>query len=169
MLTFLKKRHSQKTAASRASEGDKETNMDVTEPQPTKKTAKNIIKDDKTDKTFAPSERSEPGKWLHMDVIEKEKMEWMTDVPLFPQNVDSSSPGEGEERREVRFSLDGLVIPRSVVLPAHLGLHHHGDEPQVSSILMVHFTYTCRACTNVSLGMRLALMYMYNVMYMVSI
>ena len=131
MLAFLKKRRSQKTTASRAPDGDKETNMDVTEAQPTTKTAKNTIKDDKTDETFAPSERSEPGKWLHMDVIEKEKMEWMTDVPLFPQ---PSSLGEGEERREVRFSLDGLVIPRSVVLPAHLGLHHHGDEPQVSSI-----------------------------------
>ena len=134
MLAFLKKRRSQKSTASRAPDGDKDTNMDVTEAQPTTKTAKNTIKDEKTDETFVPSEQSEPGKWLHMDIIEKEKMEWMTDVPLFPQNVDHSSPGEGEERREVRFSLDGLVIPRSVVLPAHLGLHHHGDEPQVSSI-----------------------------------
>ena len=32
---------------------------------------------------------------------------------------------------EMRFSLEGFVIPRSVVLPGHLGLHHHGDEPQV--------------------------------------
>ena len=133
MLAFLKKRRSQKTTASRAPDGDKDTNMDVTEAQPTTKTAKNTIKDDKIDEIFAPSERSEPGKWLHMDIIEKEKMEWMTDVPLFPRDVDAS-PSEGEEWREVRFSLDGLVIPRSVMLPAHLGLHHHGDEPQVSSI-----------------------------------
>jgi hypothetical protein len=134
--------------------------MDTAEPQPTTKAAKDTMKDNKTDKTLGPSERSEPGKWLHMDIMEKEKMEWMTDVPLYPQNVDSS-PGEGEKPREVRFSLDGLVIPRTVVLPVHLGLHHHGDEPQVT-ILHVYchsgtFIYTCtctctcrcRACTDV--------------------
>ena len=66
-----------------------------------------------------------------MDMIEKDKMEWMMDVPLYPRDDSSSGGGGEDEPREVRFSLDGLVIPRTLLLPAHLGLHHHGDEPQV--------------------------------------
>ena len=30
--------------------------------------------------------------WLHMDVVEKEKMEWMTDVPLHPQSSEVRKP-----------------------------------------------------------------------------
>ena len=39
--------------------------------------------------------------------------------------------------KEVRFSMDGLVINRSVgvSIPTHLALHHHGDEPEVTQIL----------------------------------
>ena len=70
-----------------------------------------------------------PKEWLHMDVVEKEKLEWMVDV--YP-----SSPRTDLDRTETRFSLDGRVIPRSADLPSHLGLHHHGDEPQVWSKFM---------------------------------
>ena len=139
MLAFLKKRR-EKKLASKAPEGDKKMKMDVSEPQPTTKpgsATKSFLSDDERKNNVDSSEQSQPGRWLHMDVVEKEKMEWMTDVPLYPHNDDSSlsgggGGGEGDERREVRFSLDGLVIPRSIVLPVHLGLHHHGDEPQVS-------------------------------------
>lgn len=142
MVVFLKKRREQKLA-SRALEGDKETKMDISEPQPTTKPSNTTTKGDETERNVDFSERSQPGRWLHMDVVEKEKMEWMMDVPLYPQSDDSSSPGEGEPR-EVRFSLDGLVIPRSVVFPVHLGLHHHGDEPQVSIYTCIYYgTLTC--------------------------
>lgn len=63
--------------------------------------------------------------WLHMDVLEKDKLEWTTDVPPA-----SSKPAMVEV--ESRFSLDGMVISRSEDVPFHLGLHHHGDEPEVS-------------------------------------
>ena len=39
---------------------------------------------------------------------------------------------QGLASKEVRFSLEGLVIPRGAVIPSHLGLHHHGEEPEVS-------------------------------------
>lgn len=65
-----------------------------------------------------------PQGWLHMDVVDKERMEWMTDVFPTPPKLEL-------DKTETRFSLDGLVILRSVDLPSHLGLHHHGDEPQV--------------------------------------
>lgn len=60
-----------------------------------------------------------------MDVIEKDKMEWMTDISR-------PVPEQGDQPREVRFSLNGLVIPHDTDVPSHLGLHHHGDEPHVS-------------------------------------
>lgn len=31
----------------------------------------------------------------------------------------------------VRFGIDGSLIPRHSDLPVSLGLHHHGDDPQV--------------------------------------
>ena len=66
-----------------------------------------------------------PGGWLHMDVLEKDKLEWTTDVPATPPNPQL-------DRTETRFSLNGLVIPRTVTtIPSHMGLHHHGNEPQV--------------------------------------
>ena len=67
-----------------------------------------------------------PEGWVHMDVIEKDKMEWMTDVTKHtPDQSDKDQP------KEIRFSLNGLVVPHDVDIPTHLGLHHHGDEPQV--------------------------------------
>ena len=34
-------------------------------------------------------------------------------------------------KREARFSFDGLLLPKSMDLPTTLGLHHHGDDPEV--------------------------------------
>ena len=78
-----------------------------------------------------------------MDVVEKEKMKWLNDVPVIknPPNVCVGCLVDvdvlvlyPQAMREVRFSLDGLVIPRDTGLsiPSHLGLHHHGDDPAVS-------------------------------------
>lgn len=133
MIAFLKKRRDQKKLKS--SEGNTEV-MDISEPVvTTTKDAREVknndgseMNRDEKEKAIGSLEQSIPGKWLHMDVIEREKMEWMTDVALYCQD----SSNEQEEQREVRFSLEGLVIPRNVILPVHLGLHHHGDEPQVS-------------------------------------
>lgn len=32
-----------------------------------------------------------------------------------------------------RFSLKGDLIPPDIDLPTHLGLHHHGEEAEVST------------------------------------
>ena len=129
-IAFLKKRHNQKKL--KGSKGNTEV-MDISEPVVTTTVDECEVKySDGSEMNRDEKENaiawSIPDKWLHMDVVEREKMEWMTDVPLYCQD----SSNEQEEQREVRFSLEGLVIPRNVVLPVHLGLHHHGDEPQVS-------------------------------------
>ena len=66
-----------------------------------------------------------PNDWLHMDVLERDKLEWTTDVLPTP-------PKPELDGTETRFSFSGLVIPRrATTIPSHMGLHHHGDEPQV--------------------------------------
>lgn len=74
--------------------------------------------------TALPSMVLPDKKWLHMDILEKDKLEWTTDVPpaRFQPDMD---------RVDSRFSLDGVVLSRSEEVPFHLGLHHHGDEPEV--------------------------------------
>ena len=52
--------------------------------------------------------------------------EWLTKLHLKNFFLPSS-----QKQRDVRLSLEGLVIPHDTVLPPHLGLHHHGDEPEV--------------------------------------
>lgn len=34
---------------------------------------------------------------------------------------------------QARFSLQGELLAADADLPTHLGLHHHGEEPEVSS------------------------------------
>ncbi|XP_078673890.1 RNA polymerase II-associated protein 1-like isoform X2 [Branchiostoma floridae x Branchiostoma belcheri] len=62
--------------------------------------------------------------WLNMDVVEHEKLEWMKDLP---------APKPGDNKGKVaRFDLEGQLISRDKDVPTHLGLHHHGDEPEVA-------------------------------------
>ena len=140
MLAFLKKkRRGQKLGSQSA--GDGGGGVDISERSPiTGASLDRTMDGHEGEKDADHLEPSLPGRWLHMDVVEKEKMEWMTDVPLYAQNR-----SDEEEPREVRFSLEGLVIPRNVVLPAHLGLHHHGDEPQVRSSSQYIHSMLCRS------------------------
>ncbi|XP_067895713.1 RNA polymerase II-associated protein 1 isoform X2 [Heterodontus francisci] len=61
--------------------------------------------------------------WVHMDVPEYEKLEWMKDLP---------KPRRRKTNKEMqaRFSFHGDLIPPGVDLPTHLGLHHHGEQPE---------------------------------------
>ncbi|XP_078594205.1 RNA polymerase II-associated protein 1-like isoform X3 [Branchiostoma floridae x Branchiostoma japonicum] len=62
--------------------------------------------------------------WLNMDIVEHEKLEWMKDLP---------APKPGDNKGKVaRFDLEGQLMCRDKDVPTHLGLHHHGDEPEVA-------------------------------------
>uniref|UniRef100_A0A8D3BG40 RNA polymerase II associated protein 1 n=1 Tax=Scophthalmus maximus TaxID=52904 RepID=A0A8D3BG40_SCOMX len=61
--------------------------------------------------------------WVHMDKLEPEKLEWMRDLPA-PRRKGTTKAMEG------RFDFAGSLIPPTEDLPTHLGLHHHGDEPE---------------------------------------
>uniref|UniRef100_A0A7N6A2E2 RNA polymerase II associated protein 1 n=1 Tax=Anabas testudineus TaxID=64144 RepID=A0A7N6A2E2_ANATE len=78
---------------------------------------------------FAPlnSEEDLPVKpqkeWVHMDKLEPEKLEWMRDLPA-PRRKGT------KKAMQARFDFAGNLIPPTEDLPTHLGLHHHGEEPE---------------------------------------
>ncbi|XP_055086988.1 RNA polymerase II-associated protein 1 [Periophthalmus magnuspinnatus] len=61
--------------------------------------------------------------WVHMDKLEPEKLEWMRDLP--PPRKKGTN-----KAMQARFNFAGTLIPPAEDLPTHLGLHHHGDEPE---------------------------------------
>ncbi|RVE57278.1 hypothetical protein OJAV_G00214540 [Oryzias javanicus] len=61
--------------------------------------------------------------WIHMDKLEPEKLEWMKDLP--PPRKKGT-----EKAMQARFDFAGTLIPPTEDLPTHLGLHHHGEEPE---------------------------------------
>uniref|UniRef100_A0A3Q2P2A8 RNA polymerase II associated protein 1 n=1 Tax=Fundulus heteroclitus TaxID=8078 RepID=A0A3Q2P2A8_FUNHE len=61
--------------------------------------------------------------WVHMDTLEPEKLEWMRDLP-------SPRKKGTKKAMQARFDFTGTLIPPSEDLPTHLGLHHHGEEPE---------------------------------------
>ncbi|XP_053701075.1 RNA polymerase II-associated protein 1 [Synchiropus splendidus] len=61
--------------------------------------------------------------WVHMDKMEPEKLEWMRDLP--PPRKKGTN-----KAMQARFDFKGTLIPPTEDLPTHLGLHHHGEEPE---------------------------------------
>ncbi|XP_041827355.1 RNA polymerase II-associated protein 1 [Melanotaenia boesemani] len=62
-------------------------------------------------------------KWVHMDKLEPDKLEWMRDLPA-PRRKGT------KKAMQARFDFAGTLIPPTEDLPTHLGLHHHGEEPE---------------------------------------
>ncbi|XP_037343044.2 RNA polymerase II-associated protein 1 isoform X2 [Pungitius pungitius] len=61
--------------------------------------------------------------WVNMDKLEPEKLEWMRDLPA-PRKKGTN------KAMQARFDFAGALIPPTEDLPTHLGLHHHGEEPE---------------------------------------
>ncbi|XP_022077076.2 RNA polymerase II-associated protein 1 [Acanthochromis polyacanthus] len=61
--------------------------------------------------------------WVHMDKLEPEKLEWMRDLPA-PRRKTT------KKAMQARFDFTGNLIAPTEDLPTHLGLHHHGEEPE---------------------------------------
>ncbi|XP_040917372.1 RNA polymerase II-associated protein 1 [Toxotes jaculatrix] len=61
--------------------------------------------------------------WVHMDKLEPEKLEWMRNLPA-PRKKGTKTA------MQARFDFAGNLIPPTEDLPTHLGLHHHGEEPE---------------------------------------
>lgn len=63
--------------------------------------------------------------WLHMDKLEPDKLEWTRDLPV-PRKRGT------KKAMQARFDFAGTLVPPTEDLPTHLGLHHHGDEPELA-------------------------------------
>ncbi|XP_063355593.1 RNA polymerase II-associated protein 1 isoform X1 [Pelmatolapia mariae] len=61
--------------------------------------------------------------WVHMNKLEPEKLEWLRDLPE-PRRKGT------KKAMQARFDFAGTLIPPTEDLPTHLGLHHHGEEPE---------------------------------------
>ncbi|XP_049960500.1 RNA polymerase II-associated protein 1 [Schistocerca serialis cubense] len=62
-------------------------------------------------------------KWLHMDVVEVEKLKWMSEIPEPP-------PLPSDKAYAARFDFQGMLLPYAdESLDVNKGLHHHGEEP----------------------------------------
>ncbi|XP_065360117.1 RNA polymerase II-associated protein 1 [Calliphora vicina] len=76
-------------------------------------------------------ERSSAEQWIHFDVVEKDKLEWMRDIPM-----QASKLKEGE-KFEARFDWKGVLLPYSLADVKSTTenetddreLYLHGDEP----------------------------------------
>ncbi|XP_054707904.1 RNA polymerase II-associated protein 1-like [Uloborus diversus] len=69
-------------------------------------------------------ECSDKGQWKNMNKIEKQKLEWMTELPQ-PKPIDVKTG------YAARFDFQGKLLARDKDIPTYEGLHHHGEEPEV--------------------------------------
>ncbi|XP_023294123.2 RNA polymerase II-associated protein 1 [Lucilia cuprina] len=76
-------------------------------------------------------ERSAAEQWIHFDVVEKDKLEWMRDIPM------QASKLKAGEKFEARFDWKGVLLPYSLADVKQKPdndtddreLYLHGDEP----------------------------------------
>ncbi|XP_039597354.1 RNA polymerase II-associated protein 1 [Polypterus senegalus] len=76
--------------------------------------------------------------WVHMDKLEPEKLEWLRDLP-------PSRKKGTKKAMQARFDFSGSLIPPTADLPTHLGLHHHGEEPELAGYSLQELFHLSRS------------------------
>lgn len=72
-------------------------------------------------------------KWLNMDKLEKDKLEWLKQIPEEKSDqIPSQDILNQLGIKDARFNLEGNIITdeQQQELTGKEGLHHHGDEPE---------------------------------------
>ena len=59
-----------------------------------------------------------------MDKVEPDKLSWLKDLP--------KPSAQSKEGFQARFDFNGMLVARDADVPVREGLHHHGDEQEVS-------------------------------------
>ncbi|CAF2858976.1 unnamed protein product [Rotaria sp. Silwood2] len=97
--------------------------------------------DDQTTSTNLPVDVD--SRWVHMDNIEYEKLEWMKDLPKpsVPRTVDDSHP----EGVPARFDFKGNLMSRMADIPVTAALHHHGEEPEAAGYTLEELFHLSRS------------------------
>ncbi|KAA3674502.1 uncharacterized protein DEA37_0014107 [Paragonimus westermani] len=107
----------------------------------------------------------------HNDQLESEKLPFIRDLPLIGKKApelhlqDSAADQSGaaaeqstkksRTQSQARFDLCGLVVPPGAIIYTHLGLHHHGKEPERAGYTVGELFHL--ACSSVPSQRRLAL------------
>ncbi|XP_059376536.1 RNA polymerase II-associated protein 1-like [Carassius carassius] len=146
LVDFVRSRGAQRTPGSESGSGtvqrediQNEPLPDSTSPQldhtiKTQESQRDTMEDDEKDENQLlaqpPITEEElpikPQKeWLHMDKVEPEKLEWTRDLPA-PRKQST------KKAMQARFDFAGSLIPPTEDVPTHLGLHHHGEEPELA-------------------------------------
>ncbi|XP_026085453.1 RNA polymerase II-associated protein 1-like [Carassius auratus] len=144
LVEFVRSRKAQRTPGSESASGPVHREDFLNEPLPNstspeldhaikaQKSQRDTMEDDEEDENQlqAPITGEElpikPQKeWLHMDKVEPEKLEWTRDLPA-PRRQSTKNA------MQARFDFAGTLIPPTKDLPTHLGLHHHGEEPELA-------------------------------------
>ncbi|KRY01337.1 RNA polymerase II-associated protein 1 [Trichinella pseudospiralis] len=90
----------------------------------------NLVDSDKTQLPFDVNPS-----WLHMSVVEREKLEWMSDTTVT----------KSEDVPCARFDLQGNLMDPEKDVPTYLGLHHHADQPNKAGYTIEELVYLTRS------------------------
>uniref|UniRef100_A0A673I673 RNA polymerase II-associated protein 1-like n=1 Tax=Sinocyclocheilus rhinocerous TaxID=307959 RepID=A0A673I673_9TELE len=146
LVDFVRSRKAQRTPGSESASGPVQREDFLNEPLPNstspqldhtikaQESQRDTMEDDEEDENQLVAQPPiteeelpiKPQKeWLHMDKVEPEKLEWTRDLP---------APREQSTKKamQARFDFAGTLIPPTKDLPTHLGLHHHGEEPELA-------------------------------------
>ncbi|CAF3346867.1 unnamed protein product [Rotaria sp. Silwood1] len=106
-----------------------------------KSTVQKMDVDNQTTSTNLPIEVD--SRWIHMDNIEYEKLEWIKDLPKpsAQRTLDDSNP----EGVSARFDFKGNLISRTVDIPVTAALHHHGEEPEAAGYTLEELFHLSRS------------------------
>ncbi|CAF3655986.1 unnamed protein product [Adineta steineri] len=106
-----------------------------------KTTAEKMDVDNQTEKTALPIEID--SRWVHMNNIEHEKLEWMKDLPK--PSIQRTIDETNAEGVPARFDFKGNLMSRTADIPVTAALHHHGEEPEAAGYTLDELFHLSRS------------------------
>ncbi|XP_027205227.2 uncharacterized protein LOC113798832 [Dermatophagoides pteronyssinus] len=95
------------------------------------KVSKNVK--DILDKIPIKKDEIKARKYIHMDVIENDKLEWIGDVNPGQNVQENDQKSQNFDSLVARFNFEGVLLTaesEKEIDTIHQGLHHHGDNPE---------------------------------------
>ncbi|UJR33978.1 hypothetical protein I4U23_021394 [Adineta vaga] len=82
-------------------------------------------------------------RWLHMNTIEHDKLEWMKDLPT--PSAQRTADESNSEGISARFDFKGNLMSRNADIPVTAALHHHGEEPEAAGYTLEELFHLSRS------------------------
>ncbi|XP_065056434.1 RNA polymerase II-associated protein 1-like isoform X1 [Rhopilema esculentum] len=142
LLAFLKKKKTsegkkEKLHMNEISVDDSEEQEVIIENVENEVSNQKVPKNNSSD--FDPHKEFDIDKHIpNMNVIEDEKLQWIKNAPKIVQQ-------EGGTATVARFDLEGRLILKDADLPSNLGLHHHGEDPELPGYSLEELFHLARS------------------------